>query len=778
MTRNKPTALSSTYSLYTLLFLILTICTFLFITSAPVRAQYSREMEVTNQVIIPSGSEEVISNTRIIVKPSGNTKIPAFVISSGAVLKINENSLIDLSRSGNYTVFQVEEGGKLILQNSEMSGAAGSPDEGFIIVNGGELEITDSIIQNNYNDHKYKYFDFFANNLIVVRNGKFSMKGSKFQNNSGRNNASYTTHIRLMDSEAVIDGSEFTENTGIEILHLSGSSLLLKDSFFKANTVRNAYSSLIMGIASDITIAGGNAFIDNQPDNKLPGSIIFVTGSTLNIEENNTFTGNGLCLQTSGSITHIKGSLFSSNESFIKNSLGGIITIQDSVIEKCSSRAIEYHHESYNFPFTHFSFELPPITSENRISIENSNFLNNQGGALSTFDLDYRYKDLYGTVIARITDTEFTGNTAVPYSENPFTGAAIYIGASTHAYIDDLTITENSASGYGGGIAVGQFGKLMLHPRHGATIFSNHAAAAEKNIEDIYVIDRNTAQMITEKTGNGLPHNWGAGDPISAVVRDHILVLTIKASYADLGDNLQEVLEMCEIDPVIYRCGDDSVEVYNWEEQQFDVEGYSLGASPQSQDIPENTSVLIKNNSVSGTDTLSAHGGGIAVNGILESGEEAVSLMVRKIWDLPAGSSLPSPEAFVAGLKLTVNGEVFDPGTVTLESGSEDQSTFQSSADPWLRIRVDKNQEGIWDILYEDLPKYINGTEAVYEINEVSEVYDAVISGNMTEGFTITNTLKPVPTEVPTAVPTEEPDREWFRLLREQDALPQTGITD
>ena len=284
--------------------------------------------------------------------------------------------------------------------------------------------------------------------------------------------------------------------------------------------------------------------------------------------------------------------------------------------------------------------------------------------------------------------------------------------------------------------------------------------------------------MITEKTGNGLPHNWGAGDPISAVVRDHILVLTLKASYADLGDNLQEVLEMCEIDPVIYRCGDDSVEVYNWEEQQFDVEGYSLGASPQSRDIPENTSVLIKNNSVSGTDTLSAHGGGIAVNGILESGEEAVSLMVRKIWDLPEGSSLPSPEAFVAGLKLTVNGEVFDPGTVTLESGSEDQSTFQSSADPWLRIRVDKNQEGIWDILYEDLPKYINGTEAVYEINEVSEVYDAVISGNMTEGFTITNTLKPVPTEVPTAVSTEEPDREWFRLLREQDALPQTGITD
>ena len=59
-----------------------------------------------------------------------------------------------------------------------------------------------------------------------------------------------------------------------------------------------------------------------------------------------------------------------------------------------------------------------------------------------------------------------------------------------------------------------------------------------------------------------------------------------------------------------------------------------------------------------------------------------------------------------------------------------------------VQIKGDENE---WTYTYENLPKYANGVEIIYTINEtgVPQGYDSSKTGDMANGFTITNTHTP-----------------------------------
>ena len=99
---------------------------------------------------------------------------------------------------------------------------------------------------------------------------------------------------------------------------------------------------------------------------------------------------------------------------------------------------------------------------------------------------------------------------------------------------------------------------------------------------------------------------------------------------------------------------------------------------------------------------------------------EKTSVAVSKVWNDADNVDGIRPASIT--VKLLANGEAVDGQVITLDAA------------------------GGWAGEFTDLPKFLDGQEIAYTVEEVAvEGYEAAIAGDMTDGFVITNTHIPVP---------------------------------
>ena len=552
----------------------------------------------------------------------------------------------------------------------------------------GSLTLNNTVFRENKagSDNKER---FHFNGGAVCSSGKLIVNDAVFADNAADRigGAIYKTQ-----DELIISGSEFSGNTADSeagSLYLEECSLEITGSVIK-NSTAGRYGGAVEAYSTDITISDSG--FENNETRELGGAIASFDGS-LQLDgvtfENNRVRGSG------------------------RWGAGGAVWIQNM-----------------------------NVSDALKVVIQNSAFRENsagfQGGAIS---LGFRevLPPEGGTIEAEITSTEFTGNRVTGADPDERDGGAVFIDKHAKVYMKDLAVTEN----IGGSTAIlsGAGARLLIHPRRGASVFSNGGSDIQGVLYD-GLSEEDLIRNISGIMSNGGLHRWVTS------VEDHAIS----------GESGRSLL---------------------------------FYAEPTYTDIPE-ISTLMRNNQVLSGDEPAAgqlHASAILNDGYLEIGEEGISIPVEVVWedDEPILDLRPAPEEYVRQLLILAGSEPYNRGGASLidhtadETGA-DQYLFRLVDDPAAFIRLADNHNGSYSLRIDSLPAALNGVAAAYDVSQSPlPYYETEVRGSMSEGFTITNRwngeLPPTPTPEPTATPEPGPGRNWFRLLEDLEALPATGFS-
>ena len=233
---------------------------------------------------------------------------------------------------------------------------------------------------------------------------------------------------------------------------------------------------------------------------------------------------------------------------------------------------------------------------------------------------------------------------------------------------------------------------------------------------------------------------------------------------------------------------------FNWNTMGPTEEGFTLMGSSPSNNNSEGISVIMSGNRAIRADY---GGGAIGNEGTLIIGEESVSFPVRKVFLSPDAPDTvhPGPQAFADALVILADGVPYELGPARqLEKedlgGGKTRYLFSYTEDVSVYLDLIDNGDNSFDLTVGGLPVGSDGTNIVYTLDEAMDGYTTSVSGNMTDGFTLTNAVIPtptpaptetptptqIPTEVPTQAPTERPGMSFYRLPELLENLPGTGF--
>ena len=120
------------------------------------------------------------------------------------------------------------------------------------------------------------------------------------------------------------------------------------------------------------------------------------------------------------------------------------------------------------------------------------------------------------------------------------------------------------------------------------------------------------------------------------------------------------------------------------------------------------------------------------------------SLELTKDWDdsSNAEGKRPDPEVFLRGIELFAGREPYYPGPYVLASHEGNTWIFRtvgSASD--VTVSLTETYENIWNVTFDKLPRFMNGSETIWSVEEKVYGYQTKISGDMERGFLITNKL-------------------------------------
>ena len=171
-----------------------------------------------------------------------------------------------------------------------------------------------------------------------------------------------------------------------------------------------------------------------------------------------------------------------------------------------------------------------------------------------------------------------------------------------------------------------------------------------------------------------------------------------------------------------------------------------MGSEPTITDVSD-ALVLFENNSAaySGTE-FQIEGGTIDNWGFLFIGEEATGFSFEKAWDDRDDITGVRPDnaAFLSGLRLFADGEPYELGTVSwLEERRDETGTvlqvYRSEADHNVLFLVRQIGDNTVSVTVDGLPKFIDGKETAYTLDEDILNYAAEVSGDAVSGFQLVN---------------------------------------
>ena len=647
-------------------------------------------VELQKGGIIVEGGTLEFNGTVVQVSDQIDAGVTLFTVKNGATLKFTNGSefnLTGLNGKTNSTVVNVEPGGKLVVDgaNTSIVGTSWNSNTGMIIIEKGTLEITNGAEISGFTNLNQS-----AGNVILVKNGStLTITNASVTDNIAHNNVGTDLNalpegvIGIADSKATVSGSVFENNTsqrGGALFIVNGSLTVGDDNSFTGN--KSKYS-------------GGAIFGMQQI-----GKQLSITIGKSDFSGNETYLYGGAICQLGGTLTLGKADdpsvmpVFTNNKATVAdrpnkyNSQGGALAVEvycvnDTTCAEPGSMQVEMYNGTFE-----------------------GNTAVNHGGAV-TVGINRGIPMNYNpaAVTMNIHRGTFVDNKITNNEIDDMAGGAIYIDNDATLTMKRVAITGNTTNTGGGAIASCSLGNNYIYIREGAAIFGNTAGHAEAapDFQEIYISDKeNQYNLFEEKMFNGGLHRWVEYDQVVAT-------RTVKGETKDLV-------------------------------------GKFMGSNPTNKDITTITPyVIFTGNTANGTPAtgknFQGNGGAIGNNGILKIGEESTTISIEKIWENVSGT-IPNYVEFLHSLVLKADGSVYPLGTITMENTSEDPVYYYSaSADPYVLIKLEVASPDSFVITIFGLPKEINGTAVTtWTLEENLPDYTPSISGDQTNGFTLTNT--------------------------------------
>ena len=649
-----------------------------------------RQMNITN--------ETEWNNANIRFTSSDNIS-PVITVGNGGILKLTEQSVLNLGTFGDRTAIRVESGGQLIIDQSTISGANGSNPEAFIVVNGGELILRNGAsLQDCANTGE-------TGSVVRIADGKFTIDGAAIKNCS-----SYYT------GDDHFGGIVFAAKTAVSI-----SGAVLEQN-------KNCHGGVITADnAPSFKVTDTNADRNQNEEYGYSGGTFFTMGTPVNIGENVQFINNidikeieeqdvyytGISV-INGSLTIADGARFEK----MKSDYGGGAVHGENAEITIGAAVFD----------SNFSYSQGPaiLLTDGSMTLNGSIFSNNRN---RWADCGAVLVEGENETVLRIIDATFRGN------NGGSRGGALKIGNNGVAYIEKALFEDNITRGFSGGAlfidingraemklaaflnnyALGQGGALVLYgtsvnpgminfigDRNGAAIIGSSADYTQgSGLQDIYLAYENwdETMVISERMFNGGHHNWESA------------VFQVPVGTSDWGTY--------------------------------------IGGHPSNEDI-SGARVIFRNNRADDGDA-NGWGGAIFNLGQMIIGEEGTSFHVVKNWKNDSAYPIdrPSVPELLEALQVFTNGTLYPLGEPKLleEEVLQDGTTrylYNFSEDISVSASVTVSDKDSLDFLIEGLPKFIDGAEVSYTVDEkVDPEYTYEVSGNMTEGFVITNTFNP-----------------------------------
>ncbi len=645
---------------------------------------------------------------------SSSIESPVITVKSGGVLKITKDSHFHLETFRGLTAIKVEEGGKLLIDNSTFDAPNAANDDAFILIDGGEIQIIKSSLKGTNTSA--------SGNYLRVTGGSLTMDSSNVSVSVNSFSASYPGIISTVNSAVQLKDSSFMNC----VVSKGGVVSAFEDTSFHAvniksdgNSSAQTLSGMIFAWKTDVVVEGESDFDGRKKSGNMLKHIYINSGS-LEIADGSKFHDNigadGSAIYALTSNIRIGNVLFTDNKSTASQQACGTVYIKGGDLTLNGTK-FENNTAKIGGAICMFSSG----TKGSQFTINDALFEKNTaqyGGGAIYLNTDHNLQPEL-----RINSAEFKENQS---STNPGEAGAIYATNSGYSYdrkgwdiyMSRAVFKENTGARVGGAIALFEGSYLEILPRNGAVIFGNNTVSSPEETQDIYVNEQGVdTYKLSETMFNGYDFGW-----------QEIPVDFSSKSYFYTNKGM-----VINADPTGRNYSGAAV-VFENNSSLPDQYGYTLGA-----------------------------GGAVTLDfaSRLFIGEDAADeFTIKKIWDnqVVEYGLKKDPAAFLASLRLFANGDSYalgDPVQVEKTTGTDgkDHYLFSFSADPGTFASVEDAHDDKYLVTFKTLPKYIDGEVVTYSVSEVTDGdYLPEVRGSMAEGFELTNKLNPYNDPLPVRV--------------------------
>lgn len=417
-------------------------------------------------IIVDEGANLTLDSVKLYMNYYNNAS-SAIIVKKGATLTINGNSSLYLNQNGSTkSPIQVEEGGKVVVENSTLSQYSYRPYTTVINSDGGTVELKNVGASYAYLSGKdgsivhavnkstvtidggtYNYSYAKDGGVVNVDNSKVTLKGSvNFNSNytSGSSDGKGGVIYAVNESEVIVEGGTYSSNRAYNggVIYVEDSKLSITGGNFRSNYVSSGTATkggVVSSINSEVKISDGQFSSNNNNWYSFIGGVLYAKGGSVTVDGETVAFSNNYAMD--GGVFYIEGDtkLSITGGSFTNNrasNFGGVVY--------AASTETKYRSKDGE--------ETDPTESSNQpsVTINGGTYQNNSakaGGAIR----------IMGGTLTVDEDAQFTRNSATNADAGSWTdwvgGGAIFATDST-LYVVTGTFENNSANLIGGAIVL------------------------------------------------------------------------------------------------------------------------------------------------------------------------------------------------------------------------------------------------------------------------------------------------------------------------------------
>ncbi len=597
-------------------------------------------------IVFDTNQDSVTFNSSITINEggkltlNGNVNYQQRIINYGALI-INGGVFNNTIRnSGSNATFEMNDGEITGVSIGDKSGAVILTNGATGTMNGGSIH--DNTITNQY-----------SGAVLVENNASFTMNDGSISNNSTGTqiNTSGGVMVRATAGKTITDASEAKTATFI----MNGGTISYNSAPRGAGVhVWGGSTAYYFDFYSKATFVMNGGTISNNKATGVQASYGYLGGA-----------GGGVYVYEGAEFTMNDGSIINNT---VIGSGGGVATLDDFVEffgkVPYSSVTMRYYDLLYSDWYKFFPASF--IMNGGTIS-GNSAYL--------TPEIDPELEHGTGGGVYVGSANVYINAGLIENNTAEKNGGAFYVGSVPYVlHINDVLITDNSASSLGGGIWNCPTGSIIININSAAAVFDNVADGAG---DDIVVLQPDSYEAITTLAdrilGGGLA-NWTKDGGIALNSGDYGWS-SGEARYNPNGEN------------VTYTNIENSLEVYSLKSVPTDF------AKTLAESVAK---VIIRNNTA-------VRGGGIGSNGTIVLGEieeQPYDYSVLKVW---ADGSSPLES-------ITI--------WLVTDDGQKVQSAILSAENNWSYVFTGLATNVSYKIVEEDM----SGWKASYEVNGLETI--------------------------------------------------------